>query len=46
MKLVTLVSNNVGVDTYLELRKAESFKPLDRTKGKKALDYVWFRVCA
>ena len=31
MKLVTLVSNNVGVDTYLELRKAVNFKPLSRT---------------
>ena len=31
MKLVTLVSNNVGVDTYLELRKAVNFKPLSGT---------------
>ena len=38
MKLVTLVSNNVGVDTYLELRKAVNFKPLSRTQAKKALD--------
>ena len=40
MKLVTLVSNNVGVDTYLELRKAVNFKPLSRTQAKKALDNV------
>ena len=37
MKLVTLVSNNVGVDTYLELRKAVNFKPLSRIQARKAL---------
>ena len=46
MKLVTLVSNNVGVDTYLELRKAVNFKPLSRTQAKKALDNSLYIVCA
>ena len=46
MKLVTLVSNNIGVDTYLELRKAVNFKPLSRTQAKKALDNSLYIVCA
>ena len=46
MKLVTIVSNNVGVDTYLELRKAVNFKPLSRTQAKKALDNSLYIVCA
>ena len=46
MKLVTLVSNNVGVDTYLELRKAVNFKPLSRTQARKALDNSLYIVCA
>ena len=36
MKLVTLVSNNVGVETYLELRKAVNFKPLSSTQATNA----------
>ena len=35
MATVTLISNHMGVDTYLELRKAVGFKPLSRTQAKK-----------
>lgn len=46
MATVTLISNHMGVDTYLELRKAVGFKPLSRTQAKKALDRSLYVVCA
>lgn len=46
MATVTLISNHMGVDTYLELRKAVGFKPLSRTQAKKALDHSLYIVCA
>ena len=36
----------IGVDTYLELRKAVNFKPLSRTQARKALDNSLYIVCA
>lgn len=46
MAAVTLISNHMGVDTYLELRKAVGFKPLSRSQAKKALDHSLYIVCA
>ena len=46
MATVTLISNHMGVDTYLELRKAVGFKPLSRTQAKKALEHSLYIVCA
>ena len=46
MATVTLISNHMGVDTYLELRKAVGFKTLSRTQAKKALDRSLYVVCA
>ena len=46
MATVTLISNHMGVDTYLELRKAVGFKPLSRAQAKKALDHSLYIVCA
>lgn len=44
--MVTLISNHMGVDTYLELRKAVNFKSLSRTQARKALDNSLYVVCA
>lgn len=44
--MVTLISNHMGVDTYLELREAVDFKPLSRTQARKALDNSLYVVCA
>lgn len=46
MTTVTLISNHMGIDTYLELRKAVGFKPLSRTQAKKALEHSLYIVCA
>ena len=46
MTTVTLISNLMGIDTYLELRKAVGFKPLSRTQAKKALEHSLYIVCA
>lgn len=46
MTTVTLISNHMGVDTYLELREAVGFKRLSRTQAKKALDHSLYIVCA
>lgn len=46
MTTVTLISDHMGIDTYLELRKAVGFKPLSRTQAKKALEHSLYIVCA
>ncbi len=46
MTTVTLISNHMGIDTYLELRKAVGFKPLSKTQAKKALEHSLYIVCA
>lgn len=46
MSRITLISNHMGVDTYMDLRKAVGFKKLSRTQAKKALDASLYIVCA
>lgn len=46
MEQITLISNHMGVDTYLDLRKAVGFKSLSRQQARKALDASLYVVCA
>lgn len=44
--MITLVANNIGVDTYLWLREAVGFKKLSRTQAVKALKNSLYVVAA
>ena len=46
MKMITLVANHIGVDTYLWLREAVGFKKLTRTQAVKALKNSLYVVAA
>ncbi|MCQ2491554.1 MAG: GNAT family N-acetyltransferase [Lachnospiraceae bacterium] len=44
--MITLIKNNLDVDTYLKLRASVKWKKLSRTQAQKALDNSLFIVVA